>query len=66
MGPETTAAWAGMAAGSNKATDMVTAAKIRVLRVMLLILALIFISQQVFSQKFMLLTIKDADYPKDH
>jgi hypothetical protein len=55
-----------MAAGSNKATDMVTAAKIRVLRVMLLILALIFISQQVFSQKFMLLSIKDAEYPKDH
>ena len=65
-GPETTAAWAGMAAGSKRAADMVTAAKIRVLRVMLLILALISISQQVFSQKFMLLTIKDADYPKDH
>jgi hypothetical protein len=55
-----------MAAGSKRAADMVTAAKIRVLRVMLLILALIPISQQVFSQKFMLLSIKDAEYPKDH
>lgn len=29
--PETVAAWAGMAAGSNKPMDMVTAAKIRIL-----------------------------------
>lgn len=47
-GPEAMAAWAGTAAGNNKATDMVTAARIRVLRVMLLILALILRSQQVF------------------
>lgn len=53
--PGTAAAWAGMAAGSNKATDMVTAARIRVLRVMLPILASISLSQQVFLDEFFIL-----------
>lgn len=64
--PEAEAAWAGMAAGSNKATDMVTAARIRVLRVMWPIVAPNSLSQQILFEKLLLLACHGVDCTKDH
>ncbi|MBV1779250.1 hypothetical protein KRR55_09005 [Paeniglutamicibacter sp. ABSL32-1] len=64
--PGAVAAWAGMAAGSNKAADMVTAAKIRVLRVMRPILASISLSQQILLVKLLKSVSPCADFAKGH
>jgi hypothetical protein len=64
--PGAAAAWAGMAAGSNKATDMVTAARIRVLRVMRPIVASISGSQQVLSYELLMFIYDTVDSTKGH
>jgi hypothetical protein len=55
-----------MAAGSNKATDMVTAARIRVLGVMLPIVAPNASSQQVLFQKLLMFIFGTVDSCKGH